>query len=103
MALRTEHPLHARPPLRAAQAAWGKARRYLDCAFAPRKVRAAIERRRGECLRCACCCKILFRCPFLAGNTCLIYERRFEQCRMYPIDERDLASVDGNCGFHFER
>ncbi|MFH0965093.1 MAG: hypothetical protein V2A58_13925 [Planctomycetota bacterium] len=99
----TEWPVHASPVLRTARDAWGKLRRYLDCALRPGKVRAALERRRGQCRRCARCCSILFRCPFLAGNTCLIYEKRFEQCRMYPIDPRDLASVDEECGFYFER
>ncbi|MBI3620935.1 MAG: hypothetical protein HY208_01925 [Nitrospirae bacterium] len=62
--------------------------------------------REGECVRCGRCCRLVFRCPFLGGTeenpTCLIYERgRPFQCAAFPIDPRDLADVDFQCGYHF--
>jgi len=64
-----------------------------------------VARRKGECLRCAVCCAVCFRCPFLADNTCKIYDKRFEQCRMFPIDAKDvdlIKRMGGKCGFTFE-
>jgi hypothetical protein len=61
-------------------------------------------RRTGECARCALCCRVLFRCPFLNDNTCSIYHSRFEQCKAFPIDARDIdliRQMDGKCGFGF--
>ena len=51
---------------------------------------ALLSRRQGECNRCGACCKILFRCPFLGTDadgqyTCRIYEKRFAQCRLFPL------------------
>jgi len=67
-------------------------------------VKANLALREGECARCALCCKVFFRCPFLIDNTCKIYESRFEQCRAFPIDPRDIDLVThmgGECGFGF--
>ena len=61
-------------------------------------------RRTGECARCALCCKVLFQCPFLDGSTCKIYLKRFEQCKAFPIDPRDInliRQMNGKCGFGF--
>lgn len=67
-------------------------------------VKSSISHRNGSCVRCGKCCKVLFRCPFLRGNTCAIYETRFEQCRAFPIDRNDVALIrkmGGRCGFSF--
>ena len=95
-------PERARPVVRLIRDAWGKARRCYAGSYARAKVIDDLQRRRGECRRCGSCCRIVYRCPFLEGNTCVIYGIRPEQCRLFPIDERDLASVDGQCGFYFE-
>ena len=62
--------------------------------------------RRGECNRCGAGCEILFKCPFLRrhadGTTsCGIYSDRPNQCRLFPIDWRDLEEVRGRCSYHF--
>lgn len=66
--------------------------------------------REGTCGRCAACCKILFKCPFLDESspiaTCSIHDRRPDNCRFFPIDPRDLADRDlidpiNPCGFSF--
>lgn len=83
--------------------AWGKLRRFWLVRFAPAYVERQSARRQGACQRCGRCCELLFRCPHLRGtNECRVYERRYVQCRLFPIDERDLADVRGRCGFRFE-
>ena len=62
--------------------------------------------RSGECNQCGNCCRILYKCPFLAEQDddtsyCTIYENRPEQCGAYPIDERCLAEVDFDCTYSF--
>jgi len=79
----------------------GKVRRWWLVHFRPRYVAAQLQRRRGRCVRCGECCRIVFRCPWLRdGNRCAIYPRRALQCRMFPIDERDLEDVP-RCSFRF--
>jgi len=82
---------------------YGKARRYYLSHFRPGYVRRMRALRRGECRRCGQCCSLFFRCPFLQeGNQCTIYERRFQQCRDFPIDERDISGPHIACGFRFD-
>jgi hypothetical protein len=62
--------------------------------------------RKGECNRCGACCKILFRCPFLATDddgqyTCRIYDKRFAQCRLFPQHAQDLVELGGECSYTF--
>jgi hypothetical protein len=83
----------------------GKVRRFVQSQFRKQEVHAMVAQRRGECSRCGECCRILFRCPFLCsdgegGYLCRIYERRFEQCRHYPIQACDLREVE-NCSYIF--
>ena len=83
--------------------AWGKLRRFWLVHFARAYVERQLVRRQGACERCGRCCELLFRCPHLRGtNDCRVYEGRCLQCRLFPIDERDLADVGGRCGFWFE-
>jgi uncharacterized protein len=83
----------------------GKLRRFVQSTVLRENVEGLIARRQGECNRCGACCKILFRCPFLATDadgqyTCRIYELRFAQCRMFPVHSRDLLDVD-ECSYTF--
>lgn len=89
---------------------WGKARRFIYHAAFPGYVNRQRSRRRGECARCGACCKLLFRCPSLKGpdgeTTCTIHMRRSYNCRIFPVNERDLkdrdiVSPETRCGFHF--
>ena len=89
-----------------ARQAQGKLRRFVSANFRKQEVVAALALRRGECNRCGACCEILFKCPFLKKHkdgttTCGIYEDRPNQCRLFPIEQRDLAEVRGSCSFYF--
>ena len=84
----------------------GKLRRFVHANFRKGDVIASLSLRRGECNRCGACCEILFKCPFLQKHgdettTCGIYEDRPNQCRLFPIETRDLAEVRGSCSFYF--
>ena len=89
-----------------ARQAQGKFRRFVAIKFRKEEVDAALALRRGDCNRCGACCEILFKCPFLkkhrdGSTSCGIYEERFIQCRLFPIDQRDLAEVRGSCSYYF--
>ncbi len=89
-----------------ARQAQGKLRRFVNINFRKEEVVAALALRRGECNRCGACCEILFKCPFLKKHrdgttTCGIYEDRPSQCRLYPIERRDLEEVRGTCSYYF--
>jgi Putative zinc- or iron-chelating domain len=84
----------------------GKLRRFMSANFRKQEVRESLSLRRGECNRCGACCEILFKCPFLKKHmdgttTCGIYEDRPNQCRLFPIEKRDLEEVRGTCSFYF--
>ena len=84
----------------------GKLRRFVQIRFRKEEVVEALSLRRGECNRCGACCEILFKCPFLKKHrdgttTCGIYEDRPDQCRLFPIEKRDLEEVRGTCSFYF--
>ena len=84
----------------------GKLRRFVQIRFRRDEVIESLALRRGDCNRCGACCEILFKCPFLKKHTdgttsCGIYEDRPSQCRLFPIDQRDLAEVRGTCSFYF--
>jgi len=89
---------------------WGKVRRLALGAFRPDYVRRSIARRRGECLRCGACCQLGFCCVWLRRNgsttECRFHDLRPPNCRLFPIDERDLADrdlifPDRPCGYSF--
>ena len=89
-----------------ARQARGKLRRFVNIRFRKEEVVEKLALRRGECNRCGACCEILFKCPFLkkAGDgttTCGIYEDRPDQCRLFPIEPRDLEEVRVECSFYF--
>ena len=77
-------------------------------------VNSRVKARRGECIRCGACCKLLYVCPHLEelpeGTTqCKIHEQRPINCRIFPVNGRDLEDRDliaeGDnskpCGFSF--
>jgi hypothetical protein len=89
-----------------ARQAQGKVRRFVSANFRKEEVVASLALRRGECNRCGACCEILFKCPFLKNHgdgttTCGVYEDRPNQCRLFPIEKRDLEEVRGTCSFYF--
>jgi len=89
-----------------ARQAQGKLRRFVSIRFRRDEVVESLALRRGDCNRCGACCEILFKCPFLKKHrdgttTCGIYEDRPGQCRLFPIDRRDLQEVRGTCSFYF--
>jgi hypothetical protein len=68
--------------------------------------------RRGECLRCGACCRLLHRCPFLKTDNglavCIIHTQRPFNCSIFPVDWRDLADRDqvaphAPCGYSFPK
>ena len=84
----------------------GKIRRFFLPKFYPEYVKKQLSIRQGECLQCGKCCVFLNRCPFLKGHgeniRCLIYNIcRPKQCKIFPIDERDIREVNGTCGYSF--
>ncbi len=81
----------------------GKLRRAWLVNFRPGYVRAQQARKRGACRQCGNCCRLGFRCPFLKrDNTCVIYRLlRARNCRLFPIDDRDIRDAGGECGFYF--
>lgn len=89
---------------------WGKVRRFYLVHFRPRYVENAQKRRVGECVRCGACCMFMFECVFLKAEhglpCCSIYFNRPGNCKVFPIDERDIIDVDlvmegKPCGFSF--
>jgi len=65
----------------------------------------AAPNRRGSCLKCGACCKLMFRCPFLSydGNSsraqCPVYRFRPPACRKYPRVEGEQVCFP--CGYYF--
>jgi Fe-S-cluster containining protein len=85
----------------------GKVRRFVQAKLQDQDKEALLSKRKGECNRCGACCKILFRCPFLGTDsegqyTCRIYEKRFAQCRLFPLHASELAELGGECSYTFD-
>jgi hypothetical protein len=94
---------------------WGKVRRAYLHMLHRDYVRRNHARRTGECARCGACCELMFRCPYLDGTggeaECIRHGTRWENCRVFPVDELDLAdrnlisrngSQSGECGYSFD-
>lgn len=89
---------------------WGKIRRFYLGSLRPRYVRQQAERRAGECRRCGACCQLGLYCWLLRNHQpvteCKRHTVRPMNCRLFPIDDRDLrdrdlVAPDTPCGFHF--
>lgn len=69
------------------------------------RVQKQLKLRKGKCLQCGKCCKLVFRCPMLVGEIphtrCRIYNHRSKVCRQFPISEEDLMDVYYQCGHSF--
>ena len=91
--------------------AGNKVRRFILCLLGKDYVKEQEKLRFGDCVLCGKCCQLVIPCPFLEGQektaeadhlTCLIYHKgRPPQCVAFPIDERDLADVNFQCGYYF--
>lgn len=94
----------------------GKVRRFYLGLFGRRYLEAQENLRQGQCNRCGQCCKLLYVCPHLdelpdGTTTCLIHQSRPVNCRVFPIDRRDLADrallakhrSKPSCGFNFRQ
>ena len=84
----------------------GKVRRFVQSSVLREDTEPLLSRRSGECNRCGACCKILFRCPFLGTDalgqyTCRIYDKRFAQCRLFPLRPADLRELGEACSYTF--
>jgi hypothetical protein len=92
---------------------WGKLRRFYHHFACPGYVRESLSRRRGQCRRCGACCRLGHLCPYLGKDEnglalCRVYSRRTENCRLFPIDEHDIADrdivmPDVPCGYTFAK
>jgi len=89
---------------------WGKLRRAFLVRFQRKRVQRMLERRRGHCLRCGACCKLLIRCPAYDESggmpRCRLYDNRPGACGLFPLDESDLRDRDivqprTKCGYTF--
>ena len=85
-----------------------KVRRFVICNLKEDYLKEQEAKRRGECLQCGKCCSLVYRCPFLKGSReniwCQIYHNgRPKQCIAFPIDEKDLADVNFECGYYFDK
>ena len=82
-----------------------KFRRLILCTIKQDYVRLQEQMRGGDCVGCGRCCKLVFRCPHLGGTDenprCMVYDDRPKPCKAFPIDERDLADVNFQCGYFF--
>jgi len=90
---------------------WGKIRRSYLIHFRPGYVKKSLARRRGQCHRTGACCMLAFPCPAFSRSSpkpdCHVYAQRPPNCRIFPIDERDIRDRNlvnpwDPCGFHFE-
>jgi hypothetical protein len=89
----------------------GKLRRMYLHTMHREYIRRNLARRRGECRRCGACCKLMYACPYLDQNgkeaSCVRHHLRWWNCRIFPVDERDLRDRDmvangKSCGYHFD-
>lgn len=84
----------------------GKVRRWVKSNFMTGKAQATISARIGECKRCGSCCKIVFKCPFYkekeGRGLCAIYGHHFAQCKLFPIEPKDLIGLEDICQYKFD-
>jgi len=86
----------------------GKVRRLFAVHFRKGYVRGQLDIRKGECHQCGTCCNFSLSCPLLTRDRlCLVYGKcRPKACRLFPLDEKDLADVTacgGTCGYRFPK
>lgn len=86
---------------------YGKLRRLFLVHCKKGYVQSRFRTRKGWCHQCGCCCRLIFPCLMLTRRgLCRIYGgRRWLVCKVFPIDERDLADVGrtgGSCGYRWD-
>lgn len=91
---------------------WGKIRRFYLGYFRKGYVSQQLTKRIKQCKNCGACCRLPYKCPalFTAGDgreLCKVYEYRPRNCRIFPLDERDIFDrniINPNtpCGFEFK-
>lgn len=66
-------------------------------------VEKRLSRRRDDCKQCGKCCELAFRCLFLTpSRRCFIYNMcRPGHCRTFPLGQKDLDEIGGECGYFF--
>jgi hypothetical protein len=85
----------------------GKLRRFYLVHARKEHVKERLGSRGGDCRQCGACCAFIFSCPALdTQGLCRVYHtHRWAACKVFPIDERDVADValaGGRCGYRFE-
>jgi hypothetical protein len=81
---------------------WGQKLKRAVTGFLP-----VAPNRTGQCRNCGACCRLMFRCPFLAYDKeksvsrCRIYRFRPPACRKYPRVESEQVCLP--CGYRFVR
>ena len=98
-------------------AAW----RFRRLGMGAAAMQEGLRRREGECRSCGACCQLRsmwpitvpsrVRCPALTFDAqgrsfCVVHKHRPGLCRVFPIDEADLAarnlvSPGTRCGYRF--
>lgn len=81
----------------------GQIRRLYLNYFRKGYVERQLEIRKGYCKQCGKCCELSFKCFFLTKTRkCIIYHKgRPKHCKTFPLDERDLRDIKGECGYYF--
>lgn len=57
----------------------------------------------NHCIRCGKCCEFI-GCEQLFENTCLIWDKRYEQCKNYPYfhsEEKSGLDLNNDCNYAF--
>ena len=91
----------------------GVVRRFLLYLFNRKYVGESSAKRRGECLRCGACCRLVVNpCPYLVfdgdgKSSCVKYDStRMPNCVIFQIDRRDIRERDLvcqiPCGYGFD-
>jgi len=88
----------------------GKVRRFLTVRFNPGATQKQITTRGGDCLQCAACCKLIYRCPWLdRKNRCRVYHSKLRPlvCAHFPVNRHDVSDVavssGRKCGYSFDQ
>jgi bacterioferritin-associated ferredoxin len=81
----------------------GQVRRLFLNYFRKAYVEKQLQQRKGHCKQCGKCCELAYRCFLLTeSRKCLVYHKgRPRQCTTFPLDERDLNDIQGECGYSF--
>ncbi len=81
----------------------GVVRRITLNKFNKKYTEKQLDCREGMCIQCGKCCELSYRCPFLTkSRMCLIYNLwRPTHCKTFPLDQRDIEEIDGECGYGF--